>query len=61
LQKSAESLKPIDTRQELAKVAQVSHDTSIESVIQKSAKAPIFKFFAFDELEFSHKPNRKLN
>jgi N6-adenosine-specific RNA methylase IME4 len=39
LQKSAESLKPIDTRQELSKVAQVSHDT-IAKVKHIEAKAP---------------------
>jgi DNA modification methylase len=39
LQKSAESLKPIDTRQELAKVASVSHDT-ISKVKTIEAKAP---------------------
>lgn len=39
LQKSAESLKPIDTRQELAKVAKVSHDT-IAKVKTIEAKAP---------------------
>lgn len=38
-QKSAESLKPIETRQELAKVAKVSHDT-ITKVKTIEAKAP---------------------
>jgi DNA modification methylase len=39
LQKSAESLKPINTRQELAKVANVSHDTisKVKTIEQKAS------------------------